>query len=90
MAIIIANHRVKDFDEWKPYYDQDSWRREQAGIKELHLGRKADDPNDVYLIWETSDPEKVRLFGDDPELHKLMEKAGVISELKFVILNGDK
>jgi hypothetical protein len=88
MAIIIANHRVKDFDQWKPYYDGDKTRRQDAGIKELRVGRKADDPNDVYLIWDVNDPTQIMKMRDDPDLRQLMEKSGVISDITFVVLDG--
>ena len=52
MAIIIVSHDVKDFATWKPHYDVDVPRRENAGLQEIAVGTQADNPNKVFMIWE--------------------------------------
>ena len=87
MSIVIINHRVNDFNKWKPIYDSDTPRREAAGVKELHMGRKEGDPNDVYMIFEAKDASKSQKMMQDPELQKTMKEAGVISTPVISILN---
>lgn len=58
MAIIILNHDVRDFASWKPIYDGDAARRENAGFREIAVGTKSDNPNKVYMIWE-GDPSLI-------------------------------
>lgn len=87
MAFIIANHKVADFKKWKPYFDSDTTRQKQAGLKLLKLGRKSDDPNDVYFVWETKDPSGFKSMLKDPGLADIMKEAGVTSELKWVVVN---
>jgi hypothetical protein len=82
MATIVAHHKVKDFHTWKPFYEQDLERRKALGLTDISIGRKIDDPNEVYLIWKINNPEKIKTLTTDPEMKKVMEKAGVISELK--------
>ena len=89
MSIIIANHRVKDFQTWKPFYDGDVTRRKAAGLKDLKVGHRSDDPNSVYMIWEAKDPEGVRKMINDPALKELMNRAGVISPPEFMVLNEE-
>jgi hypothetical protein len=36
--------------------------RQKAGLKELHLLRNADDPNEVILLFEADDLQKAREF----------------------------
>ncbi len=86
MATIILNHKVTDYNQWKPYYDADIKRRESAGLKEIKVGRKAGDPNTVYMIWEVKDIEGVNSMVGDPELQEVMKKAGVISPPEIVII----
>ncbi len=86
MATIIANHKVADFNSWLPYYTADEWRRKAAGLKDIKVSGKVDDPNHVYMIWETDDPEKVQKMSGDPELQKLMKESGVVSGLEIVVL----
>jgi hypothetical protein len=88
MAIIIANHKVKDFKFWKPYYDGDISRRKSFGLKDLVVGTKADDPGEVYMIWETKDPEKAKKMSQDPDLEARMKEAGVTSELHITVVNN--
>ncbi len=87
MAIVIATHRVKDFSSWKPYFDADAKRRKEMKIRELKQGQKADDPNQVYFIWEIDDLAKFEAAARDPELRAIMEKAGVIGDLNITVLN---
>lgn len=86
MAIVILNHRVKDFGVWKPYYDADQPRRAAAGLKELHVCSKEDDPNEVYLIFEAEDVARAMKMMENPELHKVMEEAGIIRKPAVTVL----
>ena len=86
MAIVIATHRVKDFSVWKPFFDADAKRRKEMGIKVLKQCQKADDPNQIYFIWEIEDVAKFKAGAHDPELRATMEKAGVISDLDITVL----
>jgi hypothetical protein len=87
MAFIIANHKVADFNKWKPFFDSDAERIKESGLKLVKLGRKSDDPNDVYFVWETKDPSGFKNMLQDPGLADIMKEAGVISDLKWVIVN---
>lgn len=86
MSIVILNHKVRDFNTWKPYYDADASRRAAAGLKELHLATNEADPNEVFVILETQDAGNAKKMMEDPKLHELMEKAGVISAPKITVL----
>ena len=86
MAIIIMSHPVKDYVAWKPIYDGDSPRRTSAGLKELAVGTQAGQDNIVYMIWE-GDPAAAEQMMKDPNLPKLMEKAGVLSPPEMIVIN---
>lgn len=88
MAVIILNHDVEDFAKWKPHYDADSARRTNAGLKELALGTKSDNPHKVFVIWE-GDPKNVEAMVSDPELEKAMKEAGVVSKPEVTVINTD-
>jgi hypothetical protein len=36
MSTIVVRHTVKDFDAWKPYYDEHALTRERYGIWHKH------------------------------------------------------
>lgn len=87
--IVVAHHKVKDFTQWKPFYDQDINRRKENGIKDLKIGRKTEDPNDIYMIWEVDNAEKIKKMIESPDLKKFMEKAGVINEPEILLTLKD-
>ncbi len=86
MSVVILNHRVKDFADWKPRYDADLPRRSEAGLKELYVGTKEDDPQEVYLIFEVKDVARAQKMLENPELHKVMDESGVIRRPSVTVL----
>lgn len=86
MSIIILKHKVENYKNWRLFYDQDKARRDRAGLNEIICGQRTDEPNLVYMIFESSDAGKVREMLKDPELKDLMEDAGVISKPELIIL----
>ena len=86
MATIILSHKVSDFKAWKKHYDGDKLRREKAKLKEIYVGTKADDPNNVYIIFQTSSASAFEKMVKDPELKAVMKKAGVVGQPKVTML----
>ena len=80
MVKIILSHKVKDYDTWRPYFDEDMSRRQSAGITNEQVYRDAADQNYIYVSGDIEDPSSLNGFFDDPALKATMEKAGVISE----------
>jgi hypothetical protein len=89
MSIVILNHKVKDFKTWKPFFDADHKRRTEAGLKEIFVATNAGDPNEVQIAFETNDVAKARQMMENPDLHKVMEQAGVIGRPTIAILNKE-
>lgn len=86
MAVVILNHKVESYQKWKPIYDKDSERREKAGLMEIICGQKSDEPNNVYMVFETSDPGKAKEMIKDPELKEVMDEAGVITKPEIIVI----
>jgi hypothetical protein len=74
---VLVRHKVADFDKWKPVYDTHVSARQKAGLKEEHLFRNADDPNEVLLLFSAEDIDKAKTFTASDDLRQAMEKAGV-------------
>jgi len=87
MSIVLVNHKVKDFNAWKPYFDADQERRSAAGLKDVYVTRKADDPNDVFMVFETEDADNAMKMMEDPNLKDVMDQAGVINRPTITVLN---
>jgi hypothetical protein len=79
MSTIIVRHTVKDFDVWKPYYDEHAATRMRHGIRDDGVYHGASDSRNVVLIFQVDDYERAREFFDSDDLRETMQKAGVIS-----------
>jgi hypothetical protein len=77
MPYILIRHKVADFSKWKPAYEGHLPARQEAGLKELHLLRNADDPNEVILLFEAEDLHRAKDFAAAPDLRETMQRAGV-------------
>jgi hypothetical protein len=86
MNYMLVHHRVQDFEQWKGVYDSHLPMRQQAGVKELHLWHAAEDPNDVTLLFETSDLSKAKAFAESVDLRQTMTKSGVVGKADLMFL----
>jgi heme-degrading monooxygenase HmoA len=77
MIHMLIRHKVADFAKWKPVYDAHASARQSAGLKEEHLLRNADDPNEVILLFSAQDLDKAKAFAASDDLRQAMQKAGV-------------
>ena len=77
MNHMIIRHKVADFDQWKPEFDDHRPAREAAGLRDLYLWRNADDSNEIILLMEASNLEKAREFAASSDLGDKMRAAGV-------------
>ena len=74
---LLIRHKVADFGKWKPIYDDHLQARQKAGLKEVHLLRNMDDPNEVILLFSVEDIDKAKAFAASDDLHQAMKRAGV-------------
>ena len=74
---VLVRHKVADFAKWKLVYDAHLSARQKAGLKEEHLFRNADDPNEVLLLFSMEDLDKAKAFTASNDLRQTMEKSGV-------------
>jgi hypothetical protein len=87
MATVIVNHRVTNYTTWKAGFDSDEARRDSVGAKLLAVGEKADDPGNVYLVFDVADLENMVKMMNDPELKSRMTEFGVITAPEVVVLS---
>ena len=74
---LLIRHKVSDFAKWKPVYDGHLSARQKAGLKEEHLFRNADGPNEVLLLFSVEDFDKAKAFIASDDVRQTMERAGV-------------
>ena len=78
MAYLLVHHKVKDFAVWKPLFDQDAAHRKATGSKGGLLFKSADDPNDIFILFEWQSQEEARAFTSSVDLKDTMSRAGVV------------
>ncbi len=80
MPNIFLQHRVADYDTWRPYYESDTKRREAAGLSELGVFRKTGDENLVLLVWGADSLDGFKAMLSSEGLKAKMREAGVVGE----------
>jgi hypothetical protein len=80
MAHVLVRHKVKDYLQWRTVFDAHQGARKAGTSKGGLVFRGADDPNEVFILWEVGDIRKAREFMKAPDLRNTMEKSGVTGE----------
>ncbi len=83
---VVVEHRVKDFDYWKPFFTRDAKRQRKAGFTKWTIGRSIDDPNDVIVVAECNDLDKAKEVYSDPEVAEIVKEAGVVGKTTFLLV----
>jgi quinol monooxygenase YgiN len=86
MTTLAVRHRVRDYDSWKPIFDEHEAVRRQHGSAGHRLYRMADNPNDLAISIEFPSADAAQAFLEDPSLRETMERAGVEGEPQLAIL----
>jgi hypothetical protein len=76
-AACFDSFQVQDFAKWKAAYDGHLSTRKTAGLTERYVLRNADNPNEVFVLFEASDLDKARAFASSADLRQKMQEAGV-------------
>jgi hypothetical protein len=87
MPYLLVRHKVSDFSKWKPIYDAHLPVRQTAGLKEKHLLRNVDNPNETFVLFEAEDIQKAKEFASSADLRETMQKAGVVDKPDIYFLS---
>lgn len=77
MVAVIVRHRVRDFDAWKPVFDEHGAVRRRHGALGHQLYRVSGDPHEVVVVNLFRDAAGAQAFSTDPSLPEVMHRAGV-------------
>ena len=76
----IVFHKIQDWAKWKEVFDESAEERANAGLGQGWILRKADSPNEIYVVLNCRSREQaVELLCSTP-LRTMMQRAGVIGE----------
>jgi quinol monooxygenase YgiN len=77
---IIVQHSVRDYDTWKPVFDEHESARAKYGCRGHTIYRDPDSPNDVTIFMSWESRERADEFMRSDTLREAMQKGGVTSE----------
>lgn len=78
MALLVVQHKVRDYTAWRPAFDAHEPSRTGAGVTNGRVYRRAEDPNDLVLLFDVADMAKARTWAAGEDLKKAMQNAGVL------------
>ena len=89
MITVHFNHRVKDFEQWFPFFKNHASFRQAAGCKGAEVFTDPKDRNNVTVLLTWDDEATAQKFAASSELKEVMKKAGVETAPTAVILHNE-
>jgi heme-degrading monooxygenase HmoA len=88
MTYVLVNHKVEDYNKWKPLYDEgiDKGMLKDMGAKVSFVFRTAEDPNHLVTLTQFEYLESAKNFVDSDELRTAMQNAGVKGQPEIYFL----
>ncbi len=77
---VIVQHKVRDYDTWKPLFEKHGEVRRRYGATGHTIYRSLDDPNDLTVVNHFPSRQQAEEFVKDPSLREVMQQGGVIGE----------
>jgi quinol monooxygenase YgiN len=74
---LIVEHPVRDYDAWRPVFDEHGVSRKEHGCTSERVYRAADDPNAICVVMTYPSRAHIEAFVADPSLQAAMSRAGV-------------
>jgi hypothetical protein len=86
MAYVLVEHRIGKWSEFEGIFKADSARRKALGSLGGTLYRNADDPANLFAVFQWKDAEGARKFVHSLETHEAMEWAtsGISSQVHLI------
>ena len=87
MVSFLVQVAIGDYAKWRPVFDKNRRLREKAGLLKERVYRNADNPKEVVVWGETSDPAKVSEALKGPDIQAAMKEAGVVGPPKVHVMD---
>ncbi|SHN38676.1 hypothetical protein [Chitinophaga sp. CF418] len=82
-SMMVAKHKVANFDKWLTSYEGHDSMRMANGIHSYVIGRGLQDPDMVLVAVKVDDMDKAKAFSKDASLKEAMKKGGVMGAPTF-------
>ncbi len=87
MPAIAAQITIGDYAKWRPVFDKYKPLRDKAGLMNVQVYRDADNPNELIIWSQTSDPAKAREALSGEEIKSAMREAGVVGPPRIHVIS---
>jgi quinol monooxygenase YgiN len=88
MVYLLVHHRIEDYKSWRPFFDEHEGMRKKNGAVSAKVFQKADDPQDISILFEWDSEANARRFVESTDLREVMKRAGVIGMPEATILKA--
>ena len=78
MTTVLVNHRVADYDAWRPEFDRAMEAEWSSDIRSYQVWRGQDDPSLVVVTNTFDSREAAEAFANSSALREAMGRGGVI------------
>jgi quinol monooxygenase YgiN len=81
--ILVIQHKVHDFDAWKPVFDEQEPLRRGCGCLGHFVVRDSDEPTDLTVLLQFPSREAAEHYLAEPSMESAMQRGGVESTPRF-------
>jgi hypothetical protein len=78
MKFMLCRNRVEEYQTWRSVFDSHKSAQCAAGMRVLQVWRAADEPKNVFFLFEIDSIEAVNTFMSDPAATEGREQVRVI------------
>ena len=78
MGMMIIRHKVRDYGEWRPIFDQHAEMQRGAGLLNPRSIIPPTAISEIVVVFDTEDTKKAKEFAASADLKEAMETAGVL------------
>jgi hypothetical protein len=79
MGIMIVRHKVRDYGQWRPTFDQHAEMQTAAGLTNPRVYHAADsNKSEIVVVFDTEETKKAKDFAASADLKEAMTQAGVL------------
>jgi hypothetical protein len=87
MPTLAAQITIGDYAKWRPVFDKHKALRDKAGLMNVRVYRDADNPKELIIWSDTSDPAKAREALGSQEIKSAMQEAGVVGPPRIHVIS---
>ncbi len=90
MPLLLVQQRTTDFDRWRASFRDLADDRSRSGLATMMVARSAEEPDEVFVLFDVADPELIADHVLSPALVDAHGRGRVVpGTTKITLLNPD-